>query len=118
MSPKQYSKCAYPDFPLVHAVLGGGCLEQTRGATQFAELEAELARYVAVKHCITVASGTMICPESGLRYRLDPDSRLRCLDLSEEAPLPANQALGKVSYGEFKVRGTAQTPEVECRAAS
>jgi len=41
--------------------------------------------------------GIMVCPEAGLRYRLDPDSCLRCVDLSEEAPLSPNQALGKVS---------------------
>ena len=53
--------------------------------------------------------GLMVCPESGLRYRLDPDSGLRCLDLSEEAPLPPNQVLGKGSYAEFKARGVGCT---------
>jgi UDP-2-acetamido-3-amino-2,3-dideoxy-glucuronate N-acetyltransferase len=46
--------------------------------------------------------GVMICPESGLRYRLGPHSSLRCMDLSEEAPLPPEQAVGKVPYQKFK----------------
>jgi UDP-2-acetamido-3-amino-2,3-dideoxy-glucuronate N-acetyltransferase len=54
--------------------------------------------------------GILICPESGLRYRLDSDSCLRCLDLSEAAPLPTSQAVGKGSYEDFK------TKSAECRA--
>lgn len=34
------------------------------------------------------ADGTMTCPESGLRYR-ETDGLLRCLDLDEDAQLPA-----------------------------
>jgi UDP-2-acetamido-3-amino-2,3-dideoxy-glucuronate N-acetyltransferase len=45
--------------------------------------------------------GVMKCPESGYRYRLEKD-RLRCLDLDEEAPLPANLAVGTKSYEELK----------------
>ena len=45
--------------------------------------------------------GAMICPESGLRYRLDGE-RLRCLDLDEESPLRPELAVGKTSYDEFK----------------
>ena len=52
--------------------------------------------------------GVMTCPESGLRYRLDQDSCLRCLDLSEDAPLPSDQVQGKASYDEFKTRAVAQ----------
>jgi UDP-2-acetamido-3-amino-2,3-dideoxy-glucuronate N-acetyltransferase len=33
------------------------------------------------------AEGLMVCPESGLRYRL-ADGRVRCLDVDEDAPLP------------------------------
>lgn len=54
--------------------------------------------------------GIMICPESGLRYQLtsvtDHQSLtkevLLCLDLDEEAPLPADLAVGKVYYDELK----------------
>ena len=35
------------------------------------------------------ADGTMVCPESGLRYREVSAGVLRCLDLDENAPLPA-----------------------------
>lgn len=33
-------------------------------------------------------AGNLICPESGWRYREDEPGVLRCLDLSEDAPLP------------------------------
>jgi UDP-2-acetamido-3-amino-2,3-dideoxy-glucuronate N-acetyltransferase len=52
----------------------------------------------------------MICPESGLRYRLSPDGSLRCLDLPEDAAIPAEQAVGKRSYDEFKPADTGQHP--------
>lgn len=45
---------------------------------------------------------TMVCPESGLHYRLLDDRTLRCLDLPEEAPLPPEQAVGKLSYDQWK----------------
>jgi UDP-2-acetamido-3-amino-2,3-dideoxy-glucuronate N-acetyltransferase len=35
------------------------------------------------------AEGIMVCPESGLRYRLEA-GRVRCLDIDEEAPLAAD----------------------------
>jgi UDP-2-acetamido-3-amino-2,3-dideoxy-glucuronate N-acetyltransferase len=47
------------------------------------------------------AEGTMTCPESRFRYRLDGDT-LRCLDLPEEAPLPAGLAVGERAYDGFK----------------
>jgi UDP-2-acetamido-3-amino-2,3-dideoxy-glucuronate N-acetyltransferase len=46
--------------------------------------------------------GILHCPESGLRYQLDSKRGLRCLDLDEEAPLPARLALGKTPYAKFK----------------
>lgn len=46
--------------------------------------------------------GTMVCPESGFRYREEKPGRLRCLDLGEEEPLPAELAVGAMSYDEFK----------------
>jgi UDP-2-acetamido-3-amino-2,3-dideoxy-glucuronate N-acetyltransferase len=36
------------------------------------------------------ADGLMRCPESGWRYREDPAGVVRCLDLDEDAPLPAD----------------------------
>jgi UDP-2-acetamido-3-amino-2,3-dideoxy-glucuronate N-acetyltransferase len=48
--------------------------------------------------------GALVCPESGLRYRLDGEI-LRCLDLDEDAPLPADLAAPSVSYREVKRRG-------------
>jgi len=48
------------------------------------------------------AEGVMTCPESGLRYREASPGVLRCLDLDEEAPLPAELAVGKVTYDALK----------------
>jgi UDP-2-acetamido-3-amino-2,3-dideoxy-glucuronate N-acetyltransferase len=47
-------------------------------------------------------SGIMVCPESGYRYKELEKGILRCLDLDEETPLPAEQTVGTVSYDEFK----------------
>jgi len=44
----------------------------------------------------------MRCPESGLRYREVEPGVLRCLDLDEESPLPAEMTVGKTTYDEFK----------------
>ncbi len=46
--------------------------------------------------------GIMVCPESGYRYREASPGVLKCLDLDEEAPLPAEFAEGKKTYDEFK----------------
>ena len=46
--------------------------------------------------------GIMVCPESGFRYREVQEGLLRCLDLDEEAPLPAALAVGAKGYDEFK----------------
>ncbi len=48
--------------------------------------------------------GTMRCPESGFRYKETQPGTLRCLDLDEEAPLPAELSVGKIAYDEFKKR--------------
>ncbi len=48
------------------------------------------------------SQGIMICPESGYRYKEISPGVLRCLDLDEEAPLPAEKAVGKIPYDEFK----------------
>ena len=44
---------------------------------------------------------TATCPESGFRYRLS-EGRVTCLDLDEEASLPAEMVRGEKSYDDFK----------------
>jgi len=46
--------------------------------------------------------GSMICPESGLKYKEASPGVVCCVDLDEEAPLPAEMARGSRIYGEFK----------------
>ncbi|MDD4889558.1 MAG: acyltransferase [Phycisphaerae bacterium] len=48
--------------------------------------------------------GVMVCPESKLRYREINPGVLKCLDLDEDAPLPAELAVGKTCYDEFKAK--------------
>ena len=48
------------------------------------------------------SNGVMICAESGYRYKEVEPGVVRCLDLDEDAPLPAEQAIGKVSYEKLK----------------
>lgn len=48
------------------------------------------------------SDGIMICPESGYRYKEVRAGVLRCLDLDEETPLPAELSVGKIPYDEFK----------------
>jgi len=47
--------------------------------------------------------GLFVCPESGLRYR-EEGGRLRCLDLDEDAPLPAELSQGTMTYRDLKNR--------------
>jgi UDP-2-acetamido-3-amino-2,3-dideoxy-glucuronate N-acetyltransferase len=44
----------------------------------------------------------MRCAESGYRYREMSPGVIRCLDLDEEQPLPADKAVGKLPYDDFK----------------
>ena len=46
--------------------------------------------------------GMLVCPESGFRYVEESPDILRCLDLEEDAPLPAELRVGKSRYSEFK----------------
>ena len=46
--------------------------------------------------------GAMTCPESGYRYRETEPGILRCLDLDEEAPLPEELRVGRLTYDQFK----------------
>ncbi|MGH9356868.1 MAG: Gfo/Idh/MocA family oxidoreductase [Terriglobia bacterium] len=47
-------------------------------------------------------SGVMRCPESGYHYKEIEPGVLRCLDLDEEAPLPAELSVGAKSYRQLK----------------
>lgn len=53
----------------------------------------------------TGEGGIMICPESGYRYRELEPGVLRCLDLDEEALLPAEKRVGTQRYDELKASG-------------
>jgi UDP-2-acetamido-3-amino-2,3-dideoxy-glucuronate N-acetyltransferase len=48
------------------------------------------------------AEGIMVCPESGHRYKEVEAGVVKCLDLDEDAPLPRDQAVGKVLYSDLK----------------
>jgi UDP-2-acetamido-3-amino-2,3-dideoxy-glucuronate N-acetyltransferase len=48
------------------------------------------------------ADGIMRCPESGYRYHEVSPGVLRCLDLDEESPLPADLSVGSKSYRQIK----------------
>jgi UDP-2-acetamido-3-amino-2,3-dideoxy-glucuronate N-acetyltransferase len=48
------------------------------------------------------SSGIMRCAESGYRYQEVEPGILRCLDLDEEAPLPADLRVGTKTYRELK----------------
>ena len=47
------------------------------------------------------ANGTMVCPESGLRYRFSIPDSVRCLDLDDNDPLPDYLATGQGQYGSY-----------------
>lgn len=49
------------------------------------------------------ATGELRCPETGYRYREESPSLIRCLDLDEEAALPAALRSGTVIYDQFKI---------------
>ena len=50
------------------------------------------------------AEAIMVCPESGYHYKEVEPGVLRCLDFDEEAPLPSEESVGKISYREVKKR--------------
>lgn len=54
--------------------------------------------------------GILHCPESGFRYREVAPGLLRCLDLAEDAPLPAELSVGHQSYDDFKSCAAAYVP--------
>jgi UDP-2-acetamido-3-amino-2,3-dideoxy-glucuronate N-acetyltransferase len=51
------------------------------------------------------SDGVMRCPETGYRYKEVEPGILRCLDLDEEAPLPAELKIGTKSYRQVKGEG-------------
>ena len=46
--------------------------------------------------------GLMVCPESGLTYVLEGNSKLRCIDLTEDSDLPPELAKGESPYRNFR----------------
>jgi UDP-2-acetamido-3-amino-2,3-dideoxy-glucuronate N-acetyltransferase len=58
------------------------------------------------------SSGVMRCPETGYRYLEADPGVLRCLDLDEEAPLPAEVRVGEKTYRQFK-----EEAKYECAVA-
>ncbi|HET8654393.1 MAG TPA: hypothetical protein VFL93_02580, partial [Longimicrobiaceae bacterium] len=50
------------------------------------------------------SDGVMICPESGLRYRLESDT-LVCMDLDEDEALPVAMGTGRIGYRDLVHRG-------------
>lgn len=48
------------------------------------------------------SDGVMVCPESSYRYKEVKPGVVRCLDLDEAEPLPADKAVGKTPYDDFK----------------
>ena len=48
------------------------------------------------------ADGTMVCPESKYRYQEVSPEVVRCLDLAEDEPLPADERIGKVGYRDVR----------------
>jgi UDP-2-acetamido-3-amino-2,3-dideoxy-glucuronate N-acetyltransferase len=54
------------------------------------------------------SSGIMLCPESGFRYREVDPGVVRCLDLDEESPLPAELSTGSKTYDRFKDQAAIQ----------
>ena len=53
-------------------------------------------------HRLVAIDGVMQCPESGFRYQEVSPGVLKCLDLDEESPLPAQLTKGAKAYKEFK----------------
>jgi UDP-2-acetamido-3-amino-2,3-dideoxy-glucuronate N-acetyltransferase len=48
------------------------------------------------------SEGVMQCPESGFLYKEVEPCILRCLDIDEEEPLPANSNIGTKAYRQWK----------------
>ena len=90
-----------------YAFVGAGSVV-TKDVPDFALVVGNPARRIAwmSRHGHKLAapdsSGVMICPESGYRYNEIEPGVLRCLDLDEEKPLPAELSKGTKSYRQIK----------------
>ena len=64
-------------------------------------------------HRLTAPDGQGIftCPESKLRYKIDK-GQMRCIDLKEDEPLPAELKVAAKAYDEFK-QGASKKKEVD-----
>lgn len=53
------------------------------------------------------SNGTMVCAESGYRYKQVEPGVVRCLDIDEDQPLPPDMGVGKISYDQLKKKSNA-----------
>ena len=94
-----------------YAFVGAGSVV-TRNVPDFALVIGNAARQVGwmSRHGHRLESpdghGVMRCPESGYRYKEVEPGVLRCLDLDDELPLPAELSLGTRSYRQLKEEST------------
>jgi len=90
-----------------HALIGAGAVV-TRSVRPYALVLGVPATQVAwmSRHGHRLenpdAEGIFTCPESGLRYREIDPAVLRCLDLDDDDPLPADLTRGKAPYPKRK----------------
>jgi UDP-2-acetamido-3-amino-2,3-dideoxy-glucuronate N-acetyltransferase len=90
-----------------YAFVGAGAVV-TKSVPDFALVVGNPSRQVGwmSRHGHRLAStdsdGLMRCPETGYRYKEVEPGVLRCLDLDEDAPLPAELSVGSKSYRQLK----------------